>query len=121
LRNDLEVIHPGLPGALFSRIHLTNTKIPFPVLCWRFPLSSDSRPLSPSCCGGNPTASTLFGLDVYRNVFNPEASGEETVRFGKLFGIILALLAMSRALLIIHAPEGRVAMFSGMGFYVLFR
>jgi SSS family solute:Na+ symporter len=100
------------------------------------------------------SASTLFGLDIYKTMFRPGASDEETVRAGKIFGGVLAVAAMSLAPLIVHAPEGlftlmkkvgavinipifavvvmgvlttrvharaaRIALFSGMAFYVIF-
>lgn len=100
------------------------------------------------------SASTLFGLDIYKTMFRPGATDGETVRAGKIFGAVLAVLAMSMAPLIMHAPEGlftlmkkigavinvpilavvfmgvvtirvkaraaRVALFSGMVFYVVF-
>ena len=43
------------------------------------------------------SSSTLFGLDIYRGMIKPEATDEETVRVGKRFGIIMALVAMSLA------------------------
>jgi SSS family solute:Na+ symporter len=99
------------------------------------------------------SASTLFGLDIYKSLLRPGASDAETVRAGKGFGLLLALLAMTMAPLIAHTPEGlytlmkkigvvinipiftvvlmgmvtrrvtaraaRIAMFSGMAFYIL--
>jgi SSS family solute:Na+ symporter len=100
------------------------------------------------------SASTLFGLDIYKTMLRPGATDREIVRAGKIFGGVLALLAMSMAPLIMHAPEGlftlmkkigavinvpilavvfmgvfttrvkaqpaRIALFSGMVFYVVF-
>ncbi len=43
------------------------------------------------------SASTLFGLDIYRGMINPDATDEDTVRVGKRFGIVMALVAMSLA------------------------
>lgn len=43
------------------------------------------------------SSATLFGLDIYRGMMRPNATDEETVRMGKRFGIILALIAMSLA------------------------
>ncbi len=49
---------------------------------------------------------TLFGLDIYKQHFNPEASDETVVKYGKRFGVILALFAMCIAPLIANAPDG---------------
>ncbi|GIS72247.1 MAG: hypothetical protein CM1200mP10_18240 [Candidatus Neomarinimicrobiota bacterium] len=40
------------------------------------------------------SASTLFSLQFYRGYINPSASGEETVKIGKYFGILLALASI---------------------------
>ncbi|MEZ5275952.1 MAG: solute:sodium symporter family transporter [Opitutaceae bacterium] len=61
------------------------------------------------------SASTLFGLDVYKTVFRPQASDEETVRAGKVFGGVLAVVAMSLAPLIVHAPEGLFTLMKKVG------
>ena len=49
---------------------------------------------------------TLFGLDIYKEHINPDASDAEVVKKGKMFGILLALLAMFIAPLIANAPDG---------------
>lgn len=49
---------------------------------------------------------TLFGLDIYKEYFNKEASEKKVVRAGKMFGVGLALLAMFIAPLIDNAPDG---------------
>lgn len=46
---------------------------------------------------------TLFGIDVYKQHFNPDASERMVVKYGKLFGIILALTAMFVAPFIANA------------------
>lgn len=61
------------------------------------------------------SASTLFGLDVYKSLFRPEASDRETVRAGKAFGLVLALLAMATAPLIADAPEGLYTLMKKIG------
>ncbi len=61
------------------------------------------------------SASTLFGLDIYKTMFRPDASDEETVRAGKIFGGILAIAAMSLAPLIVHAPEGLFTLMKKVG------
>ncbi len=49
---------------------------------------------------------TLFGVDVYREYFNKEASDIEVVKAGKKFGILLAIAAMIIAPFIANAPQG---------------
>ncbi len=46
---------------------------------------------------------TLFGIDIYKQHFNKEADERQVVRAGKLFGVLLALLAMFIAPLIAGA------------------
>jgi len=49
---------------------------------------------------------TLFGLDIYKEHFNKKADERMVVKAGKIFGIILAILAMFIAPFIANAPEG---------------
>jgi SSS family solute:Na+ symporter len=49
---------------------------------------------------GLHSCSTLFGLDIYRGMMRPNATDEQTVKAGKYFGFVLALVAMSLAPLI---------------------
>ena len=49
---------------------------------------------------------TLFGLDIYKEHFNKDASDATVVKYGKRFGIILAVFAMLIAPLIANAPDG---------------
>lgn len=49
---------------------------------------------------------TLFGLDIYKEYINKEASDETIVKKGKLFGICLALIAMLIAPWIAYASDG---------------
>src|SRR5690625_3126574 len=49
---------------------------------------------------------TLFGIDIYQQHINPEASEREIVRKGKTFGIFLAILSMFIAPFIANAPSG---------------
>ena len=49
---------------------------------------------------------TLFGLDIYKEHINPKASDEQVIKYGKMFGILLAVLAMFIAPLIANAPDG---------------
>ncbi len=55
---------------------------------------------------GLNSAITLFGVDIYKEYINKEASDKETVRSGKIFGIVLAILSMCIAPLIMNAPDG---------------
>ncbi len=49
---------------------------------------------------------TLFGVDIYKEYINKEASERQIVKAGKTFGIILAILAMFIAPAIANAPDG---------------
>ncbi|MCG8327679.1 MAG: solute:sodium symporter family transporter [Chitinophagales bacterium] len=49
---------------------------------------------------------TLFGVDIYKEYFNKEASEKQVVKAGKLFGVLLAILSMCIAPQIAKAPEG---------------
>jgi SSS family solute:Na+ symporter len=46
---------------------------------------------------------TLFGIDVYKEHINKEATEKTTVKYGKIFGMILAIVAMFIAPLIANA------------------
>ncbi len=49
---------------------------------------------------------TLFGLDIYKEYINKDADEKTIVKYGKGFGVILAILAMFIAPLIANAPDG---------------
>ncbi|KGJ04474.1 solute:Na+ symporter, SSS family [Paracoccus halophilus] len=49
---------------------------------------------------------TLFGMDIYRRFFRPEATDPQVVSAGKAFGMVLAVAAMLIAPSIAHAPQG---------------
>jgi len=49
---------------------------------------------------------TLFSLDIYKTYINREANEVKTVKAGKLYGVILAIMSMSIAPLIAKAPHG---------------
>jgi len=49
---------------------------------------------------------TLFGLDIYKEHINPDATEQQVVKYGKTFGIILAFFAMFIAPMIANAPDG---------------
>ncbi len=52
------------------------------------------------------SSATLFGFDLFKFYFNPNASDIQTVRAGKIFGSILGIISMSIAPFIIFAPDG---------------
>lgn len=49
---------------------------------------------------------TLFGIDIYKEYINRDASERQVVLNGKRFGLLLAFLAMFIAPLIVNAPSG---------------
>ena len=49
---------------------------------------------------------TLFGVDLYKEYINKEADEKTVVKYGKLFGVGLALMSMFIAPLIANAPSG---------------
>ncbi|XLS28410.1 solute:sodium symporter family transporter [Flavobacteriaceae bacterium M23B6Z8] len=49
---------------------------------------------------------TLFGIDIYKQYINREASELTIVKYGKAFGIFLAVLSMVIAPFIANAPDG---------------
>lgn len=49
---------------------------------------------------------TLFGVDLYKQYINKQATEKQTVKAGKLFGVGLAILAIAIAPLIAKAPDG---------------
>lgn len=55
------------------------------------------------------SSSTLFGIDLYRQYFNKNASDTQMVRAGKIFGLFLAFISMILAPFIANAPDGLFA------------
>jgi solute:Na+ symporter, SSS family len=49
---------------------------------------------------------TLFGIDIYMSYIKKDATERETVKAGKRFGIILAIISMCIAPLLIYASDG---------------
>lgn len=49
---------------------------------------------------------TLFGIDIYKSHIKKDATERETVRAGKRFGIILAIISMCIAPLLIYSSDG---------------
>jgi SSS family solute:Na+ symporter len=52
------------------------------------------------------SSATLFGFDLYKPFFKQDATEIQTVKAGKLFGLILALISMCIAPFIMYAPDG---------------
>ena len=52
------------------------------------------------------SSSTLFGVDLYRQYFDKNASELKMVKAGKVFGMLLALISMTIAPFIANAPDG---------------
>jgi len=52
------------------------------------------------------SSATLFGVDLYKQFFNKEATDLERVKAGKNFGFGLGVISMSIAPFIIYAPDG---------------
>ncbi|MCA9249281.1 MAG: solute:sodium symporter family transporter, partial [Planctomycetales bacterium] len=61
-------------------------------------LSSFNSALNSSC--------TLFSLGIYKNVLRPQATEDQVVRSGKVFGWLVALGAMSLAPLLANQEKG---------------
>ncbi len=49
---------------------------------------------------------TLFGIDIYKEYINKDAPERMVVKYGKLFGIVLAILSMGIAPFIANVPSG---------------
>ncbi len=49
---------------------------------------------------------TLFGVDIYKEHIKKDATERQIVKAGKMFGIVLAILAMFIAPAIANAPDG---------------
>ncbi len=52
------------------------------------------------------SSATLFGFDLYKKFFKHDASEQQTVKAGKMFGLALAIISMSIAPFIRYAPDG---------------
>lgn len=55
------------------------------------------------------SSATLFGFDLYKQLFNKYASAEQTVKAGKRFGLGLAIISLCIAPFIAKAPDGLFA------------
>lgn len=52
------------------------------------------------------SSATLFGFDLYKQVFNNNATEQQTVKAGKRFGLLIAAISMFISPFIIYAPDG---------------
>lgn len=52
------------------------------------------------------SASTIFCMDIYKKSLNKDTTEEKLVYYGKITSIILAVIAISVAPLVAHAPSG---------------
>ncbi len=52
------------------------------------------------------SSSTLFGVDLYRQYFDKDASEKKMVKAGKVFGMLLAFISMTISPFIANAPDG---------------
>ena len=52
------------------------------------------------------SSATLFGVDLYKQFFNKEATDLERVKAGKNFGFVLGVVSMAIAPFIVFAPDG---------------
>ena len=77
-------------------------------------LSSFNSALNSSC--------TLFSLGLYKTLLNPHASEQQVVRSGKIFGWIVAIIAMSLAPLLAKTESifGYLQKMNGMYFIPIF-
>ncbi|MGC1479583.1 MAG: solute:sodium symporter family transporter [Chthoniobacterales bacterium] len=55
---------------------------------------------------GLHSASTLFGVDIYKQFIRPGATDQETVKAGKVLGAILVVVCIFLAPTIAQAPDG---------------
>jgi SSS family solute:Na+ symporter len=55
------------------------------------------------------SSATLFGFDLYKQYFRKGATEQQTVKAGKIFGLVLGILAMCFAPFIANAPKGLFA------------
>lgn len=55
---------------------------------------------------GMHTASTLFGVDLYRGWVRPAATPNQSVRAGKIFAVVSGVAALGASTLLSGSPEG---------------
>jgi SSS family solute:Na+ symporter len=52
------------------------------------------------------SSATLFGFDLYKQYFKKDATEKQTVKAGKRFGLIVALISMIISPFVAYAPDG---------------
>ncbi|GAA0872868.1 solute:sodium symporter family transporter [Gangjinia marincola] len=52
------------------------------------------------------SSATLFGVDLYKQLFKKDATEKDTVKAGKRFGLLVGIVAMTIAPFIMYAPSG---------------
>jgi SSS family solute:Na+ symporter len=52
------------------------------------------------------SSATLFGFDLYQQYFKENATEKETVKAGKRFGLVAAIISMIISPFVIYAPDG---------------
>jgi len=55
------------------------------------------------------SSATLFGFDLYQHYFKKDASEKQTVKAGKMFGLLIAIISMTISPFIANAPDGLFA------------
>ena len=55
------------------------------------------------------SSATLFGYDLYKHYFKKDATEKQTVKAGKKFGLLIAIISMCIAPFIANAPDGLFA------------
>ncbi len=95
---------PGLEMSDFAYPMLVKAVLPW-FLVGFFAAVLFGAILSSFNAGLNST-STLFTLNVYKEYINPKADDKTAVKYGKIFGVALAVFAMLIAPLIAKAPSG---------------
>ncbi len=55
------------------------------------------------------SSATLFGFDLYKQIFKKNATEKQTVKAGKIFGLFLAIVSMTISPFIANAPDGLFA------------
>jgi SSS family solute:Na+ symporter len=96
-KDDLEIADQAYPKLVKTVLPVTMVGF-FAAVLFGAILSSFNSALNSSV--------TLFGLDIYKRYFNPEADDKKVVKAGKTFGILLAVSAMFIAPFIAKAPQG---------------
>jgi SSS family solute:Na+ symporter len=110
----LIVVLPGIIAFHLFRGELTNPDEAYPKLVTRvLPLSLIGffaavlfGAILSSFNSALNSSVTLFGLDIYKEFINKEATEKQVIKVGKTFGVFLALLAMFVAPFIANAPDG---------------